>query len=163
MKPQRRSLDGISSSHAQSQNKANPPRVGRAKSGKPMLSTVGLDNSDPDIRMSSTPRSRSGSTPRAVSRSRRDGNSSQFLPPVTPTRKKTSLIMRAATADTECSTLDNENMSTPPRPSSRRHSGIHNRGGNGVKILKSYPDYTDDRTFVEAHEMMLLGDDYGEV
>lgn len=163
MKPQRRSLDGISSSHSQSHNKVNPPRVGRAKSGQPMLSTVGLDNSDPNGRIPSTPRSRSGSTPRTVSRSHRDGNSSQSLPPVTPTRKKTALIMRAATADTECSTLDNENMSTPPRPSSRRHSGIQNRGGNGVKVLKSFPDYRDDRTFVEAHEMMLLGDDYGEV
>jgi len=165
-KGRKQSQDGTSTSHAQSHDKASTPRRGRAHTGKPMsLSTAGLENLDrrgkiPPV----TPRSRSGSTPRAVSRSRRDGSSSPFRPPVTPTRTKADAILRAATADTECSTLDMERMSIPPRPSPpRRHTGTHSRGGKGVRILKTHADYMDDNTVQEAHEMMLLGDEYGEV
>jgi len=88
-------------------------------------------------------------------------SSSQFLPPVTPTRKKTAAILRSATALTECSTpVENEKMYIPPRP---RQSTKKNRGGNAVMIMKTTPDFMDDKTIEEAHEIMLLGDDYGEV
>ena len=50
-----------------------------------------------------------------------------------------------------------------PRPSPRKHSGVHSRGGNAVMIMKTHPDFMDDQTIEEAHEIMLLGDDYGEV
>ena len=119
-----------------------------------------------------TPRSlsgtRNGSTPRnSTSRSRRDKSSSELLPPVTPTRKKSTAILRSVvTSITECSTpTENDKMYIPPRPSlmPRKHSNIHGSGGNAVMIMKTNPDFMDDTTIEEAHEIMLLGDEYGEV
>jgi hypothetical protein len=52
------------------------------------------------------------------------------------------------------------------RQSPRRHSGgIHSRGGkNPVMIMKTYPDLEDGQSVQgEAHEVLLLGDEYGEV
>eukprot|EP00536_Pseudo-nitzschia_multiseries_P001633 jgi/Psemu1/300888/fgenesh1_kg.21_\ len=161
----RRSHDGSLTINAQSRNKASAPRRGSAHNDKPMsLSTAGLENLDTRGKVPSTPRSTSrSSTPRAVSRGRREGSSFQ-LPPVTPTRKKSAAILRAATADTECLTMGNDKMSIPPRPSpQKRHYGTHGRGGNGVVIMNTHTDFVDDNTYQEAHELMLLGDDYGEV
>merc|ERR1712238_587673 len=70
---------------------------------KPMkLSISGFHTNQGSFDMSGkmpvTPRSssggsRSGSTPRAVSRSRRDNSSAQFLPPVTPTRNRSKTML----------------------------------------------------------------------
>jgi hypothetical protein len=52
-------------------------------------------------------------------------------------------------------------MSSP-----RRHSsgGIHGRGGHHpVMIMKTYPEFEDGQSIQEAHEILLLGDEYGEV
>jgi len=161
----RRSNDGSLDINAQSHTKASTPRRGRAHDGKQMsLAIAGLENLDRRGKVPSTPRSRSGSTtPRDVSRSRREGSFSHMLPPVTPTRKKSAAILRSATADTECLTMDNDKMSIPPRPSPQKRSGTHSRGGHAVVVMKSHTDYMENNTFQEAHELMLLGDEYGEV
>jgi hypothetical protein len=93
---------------------------------------------------------------------------------MTPTRKKSGAILRSGTAVTECSTpVENDSMYIPPRPrpsprkhssSPIKHSGIYGRGGGkSVMIMKTNPDFADDKTIQEAHEIMLLGADYGEV
>ena len=111
---------------------------------------------------SSSGSSRSGSTPRAVSRSRRGSSSSQFLPPVTPTRKRSTSILRSGTADTAGMTVNNDTI-TMSRSSPRKHPNVHGRGGNRVMVMKTQSDFMDDQSIKEAHEILLLGDDYGEV
>jgi len=169
-KPKRQSYGETSTIYMQGQMKVTTSRKGHHE--KPVPLSTG-HNKDFEIieRTPATPRSssggnRSGSTPRNATRSRRDVSSSQFLPPVTPTRKKSVAILHSATAITECSTpVENEKMYIPPRPRSspRKHSSIHGRGHNAVMIMKTNPDFMDDKTIEEAHEIMLLGDDYGEV
>jgi len=149
-----------SPSHVQGQKKASTPRKRRDHHGKPIsLSTKGHDFEMNGKAPPATPRSSTeagGRGNRSSSRSRR--SSSQRLPPVTPTRKKSASILRTATAVTECSTpVENDKVYIPARQSpGKRH-------GNSVMIMKTNPDFMDDRTIEEAHEIMLLGDDYGEV
>ncbi|MGK3747957.1 MAG: hypothetical protein ACI8RD_000247 [Bacillariaceae sp.] len=129
------------------------------------LSISGLDTVQGGfdvIGVPATPRSRSGSTPRAVSRSRRGSSSSQFLPPVTPTRKRSTSILRSGTASTASMTLNNDTI-TMSRSSPRKHPNVHGRGGNRVMVMKTQSDFMDDQSIKEAHEILLLGDDYGEV
>ncbi|VEU44142.1 unnamed protein product [Pseudo-nitzschia multistriata] len=164
---ERQSYDRTLAINAKTRSKISASRNGRAQIGKPVsLSTVGLDSLDRrGVMVPSTPRSRSGSTtPRGVLRTCKDGVPSQFRPPVTPTMKKSAAIIRAGTADTECSTFDNEKMSIPSRPSPpTRHYSTHSCGGKGVMIMKTNPNFMEDNKIQEAHEVMLLGDEYGEV
>jgi len=125
---------------------------GGSRSGSTPRAVVDMSGKMPVTPRSSSGGSRSGSTPRAVSRSRRDNSSSQFLPPVTPTRNRSKTILRSGTADTAML-----------RSSPRKHPNIHGRGGNRVMIMKTQSNFIDDQSMKEAHEIMLLGDDYGEV
>jgi hypothetical protein len=143
----------------------------RHSSGSCMSISIGATTAqghhDSSPLVPSTPRSttgsRSGSTPRGFS-SRRE-NSSPRLPPVTPTsRQKGHHISRRATSETESQTTMSNTIYS--RQSPRRHSGgIHSRGGkNPVMIMKTYPDLEDGQSVQgEAHEVLLLGDEYGEV
>jgi len=137
------------------------PSTPRSRSGSSTPRTI-KENFEMQIKVPTTPRSRSGSTPRAVSRSRRDGSSSHLLPPVTPTRKRSTKILHSGTADTASLTLNNDTM--PMSISSpRKHPNIHGRGGNRVMIMKTQSDFIENHSVNEAHEILLLGDDYGEV
>ena len=137
------------------------PSTPRSRSGSSTPRTI-KENFEMQIKVPTTPRSRSGSTPRAVSRSRRDGSSSHLLPPVTPTRKRSTKILHSGTADTASLTLNNDTM--PMSISSpRKHPHIHGRGGNRVMIMKTQSDFIENHSVNEAHEILLLGDDYGEV
>lgn len=174
-KKNRRSYDGMPTIQIQGQNKVKTPSNARGQYGKPMpLSTESSNSKVFQVikTVPATPRSSSGGgnrsspVPRNATRSRRDIIPSQFHPPVTPTRKKSAALLRSATALTECSTpVEDEKLHIPPRPrpSQRKHSSIHGRGGSAVMIMKTNPDFKDDKTIEEAHEIMLLGDDYGEV
>ena len=174
----RQSYDGTSLAHTRRQNSATSPGKGPGRYEKPMPHSTKAQKKDCETveRLSATtPRSslggyRSSSTPRNSSRSRRDTTSPSLLPP-TPTRKKSAAILRSTTAVTECSTpVEYEKMYIPPRPrlsprkpSPRKQTSLYGRGSKSVMIMKTTPTFMDDRTVEEAHEIMLLGDDYGEV
>ncbi|KAG7346235.1 IQ calmodulin-binding motif-containing protein [Nitzschia inconspicua] len=117
----------------------------------------------------STTNSRSGSTPRGFpssSNRRRESSSPRYLPPVTPTSRQKHQqhhIIRRGTSETESQTTISDTYYSISSP--RRHSGgIHGRGGNNpVMIMKTYPELEDGESIQEAHEVLLLGDEYGEV
>lgn len=178
-KMRRQSSTGTPTTYTQSHTQATTP-VGergrrsakrRGSSGAPISISVapstprgGLDIDSP--RVPSTPRSnssssnyRSMSTPRAHSGSNRD--SFPKYPPVTPTREKTSSISHRGTVETESQTTMSE--TTYMRASPRIHSTVQGRGKSSVMIMKTFPDLRDGESVAEAHEILLLGDDYGEV
>jgi len=121
----------------------------------------------------STPKStrKYGSTPTSVKRSSSAPTSSgkhpsHFLPLPTPTgRHKGISLPFNGTCETESLTTVNDTIYSMPSP--RRHSSsatsrVHD-GKNPVMILKTYPDLEDGQSLHEAHEILLLGDEYGEV
>lgn len=134
--------------------------------------TISLDQSTPrgavdecSPRVPSTPRSNassknniSRSTPRAHSGSNRD--SLPKYPPLTPTLANAH-ISRRGTAETENETFMSE--TTYSRASPRFQSKVKGRNNNSVMIMKTYADMVDGESVAEAHEVLLLGDDYGEV
>ncbi len=170
-KKKRQSLDG-STLYRQRQSKVTTPRNGNFEQpfslyrtdtslgfevlGKPPAtprsSSTGMRSGSRTPRNGSTPRN--SPTPR--NRSRMEISSKHMRPP-TPTRKKAVAILHSATALTECSTpVEQDKMHIPPRPKISPRK-------TPVRIMKTTPDFMDDRTFEEAHEIMLLSDDYGEV
>lgn len=163
-KKKRQSYDGTSAMYTPRHNRVMTPRKGSNRFGKPMSFSTETPVTPKSI---SGGGPRNGSTPRnTTNRSRRERSSSEFLPPVTPTRKKSAAIMRSVTSVTECSTpTENEKMYIPPRPRAlpRKHSNIHGSGRNAVMIMKTNPNSMEGTTIEEAHEIMLLGDEYGEV
>lgn len=172
-KPNRQSQGVVSAMYTPRQSKSTTPR-GEARGQYEKSGFEGSGKKPATPPRSSSGGYRSGSTPRNSARSRKDGSPSKFLPPMTPTRKKSGAILRSGTAVTECSTpVENDSMYIPPRPrpsprkhssSPIKHSGIYGRGGGkSVMIMKTNPDFADDKTIQEAHEIMLLGADYGEV
>ena len=143
----------------------------RHSSGSSMSISIGTTPRgayDVSPRVPSTPRSttnsRSGSTPTGFSK-RRESSSPRFLPPVTPNnRAKGHHLACRGTSETESQTTMSDTIYS--RQSSRRYSGGTNRPGrtNPVMIMKTYPDLEDGQSVQgEAHEVLLLGDEYGEV
>jgi hypothetical protein len=161
----RQSYDGTSSTTFDRQNKTTTPRKGSGQFGKQMSLSMKTQLTPKNISGVDPPRIGSISG-KITSRSRRETSPSEFLPPMTPTRKKSAAILRSVTSVTECSTpTDNEKMYIPPRPKllPRKHPNIHGRGRNAVIIMKTDPDYMGGTSIREDQEIMLLGDDYGEV
>jgi hypothetical protein len=145
----RQSSNGTLTTYTQSHTQASTPR----------------NKTDPG---SSSKRRNSSGTQISISIGRRESYSPHFLPPVTPLSRQKGAVVpigRRGTSDTESQTTVSDSMYS--RSSPRRHStsgGIYGRGGNNpVMIMKTYPDLEDGQSVQEAHEVLLLGDEYGEV
>ncbi|KAL3923320.1 MAG: hypothetical protein SGILL_001724 [Bacillariaceae sp.] len=181
---QRQPSDGTHTTFAQSHTQASTPVSNAAKgsrrrhsSGTSMSISIGASTPrgtfDSSPRIPSTPRSttgsRSGSTPHAFAGARREGASPRFLPPATPTSRQKGgghHISHRGTCETDSQTTMSDTIYSRHSPSPRRHSGaMHSRGGKTpVMIMKTYPDLEDGQSVQgEAHEVLLLGDEYGEV
>lgn len=115
----------------------------------------------PSPRSSASPRKsrRSQSSPRNLPGSRRDSMS--HYPPMTPTRQKNQIASRG-TIDTESQSMMSGTTYTKSSPMHRGMHGPNNK--NPVMIMRTYGDADDDQSYAaEAHEMLLLGEEYGEV
>ena len=166
----RQSFDVASTLHRQRQSKVSTPREGHydiiGSQSYEGFEVIGKPPAAPRSsptgnRVGSTPRNgstrRNGPTPRNSSTPRKSLTPRNQRPPVTPTRKKAAAISRSATAVTECSTpVEGEKMYIPPRPKNSPRK-------TQIRIMKTSPNFMDDQTFEETHDMLLLGDDYGEV
>ena len=117
-------------------------------------------------RSSASPRKnrRSQSSPKTtIPANRRD--SSSYLPPITPTsnakyhHQKPPIVSRG-TIDTEIqSTMSGVSSYSRPSPRSRQF-----RHKNPVMVMRTYVEPEDGHSVAaEAHEMLLLGEEYGEV
>jgi hypothetical protein len=172
-KVRRQSTNGTPTTYSQSHTQATTPLsasgVEQSRRRRSTPITISMDQSTPrgtvdeySPRVPSTPRSntstqnnRSRSTPRAHSGSKPD--SLPKYPPSTPT-----YISRRGTIETENETYMSETTYT--RNSPRIQSTGQGRGkNNSVMIMKTYADILDGESVTEAHEVLLLGDDYGEV
>lgn len=130
----------------------------------PEVSQASMTNSP---RVPSTPRSNASPrksrhphpSPKTLKGSRRDTLS--HYPPMTPTRQKTALASRG--------TIDTESQSTMSGKSARRASPrnrnvVQSKSKNPVMIMRTYGELEDGQSVAaEAHEMLLLSEEYGEV
>jgi hypothetical protein len=176
---------GTPRSHNESASSTTSSSKRRSSSsgGKPMSIATGpvvtnQGSFEPAPRVPSTPRSttsnsRTGPSPKnfGISGKRLEGSSPPYLPPTPNSRHhntyKGGNIARRGTCETESQTTMSEtiySMSSPRRHSSSYFGdggGIHRN--NQIMIMKTYPELEDGQSIQEAHEMLLLGDEYGEV
>jgi hypothetical protein len=160
-----------SSSTAQSAQSAQSFTKRRHSAG--MSISIGPEASQNSVqespRVPSTPRSnasprksrRSQSSPKTIPMSRRD--SSSHFPPMTPTRhhqQKPPIISRG-TIDTEIQS-SMSGATSYSRSSPRTHGQY--KGKNPIMVMNTYLEPNDGQSVLEeAHEMLLLGEEYGEV
>jgi hypothetical protein len=88
-------------------------------------------------------------------------------PPVTPRQKahnrrdeKQPAISRRETVETESQSTFTGTTFSKSSPRSRPEG--HRVHGNPVMVMKSYPNSSPSHTFEEEHEVLYLGDEYGE-
>mmetsp|Transcript_107304 Transcript_107304/g.160500 ORF Transcript_107304/g.160500 Transcript_107304/m.160500 type:complete len:2227 (-) Transcript_107304:72-6752(-) len=148
-----------------------PPSTPRSTTGNSLPSTPrshGMPHHGAGNSLPSTPRGHGMPHHGAPSPRIPSGNRQGAYPPVTPTSRhmKSSggnSISRRGTAETESQTTYSHSQSSSyARPSPRSYTD-HRVSGAPVVVMKTVPNFTQSYSMEEAHEMLYLGDDYGEV
>jgi hypothetical protein len=152
----RLSSNGTPTTYSQSQTQATTPRSSLGTPSKRIPTPKAHSHG-------TTPRnSTGGASPRLPTGTPRGYSN---YPPVTPRQnrrdEKQPAISRRETAETESQSTFTGTTFSKSSPRSRPEG--HRVHGSPVMVMKSYPNFSPSHTFEEAHEVLYLGDEFGEV